>query len=433
MPNQYNVEASDLDVEAVVESNSAFAIDLYQQVNAEEGNIFFSPYSIFTAFALTYGGARGKTAEQMSTVLHLTLEEQELHSAIADIQVKLNAIQQDENIQLSIANSLWPQDKYPFLKEYLDLARSFYKTEITPVNYIRDAEAARLEINAWVEGKTNNKIQNMIPDRSLLPPQTTLVLVNAIYFKGGWVTKFNKSATTEMPFYLDSSKSIEVPMMHQESNFNYGENSILQALELPYEGNALSMIVALPRDIDGIKDLEELLTINNMAELTKIFSKNLVAVYLPKFKMTYNLNLKDVLIAMGMTDAFTWGKADFSGMDGTKSLYIGFALHKAFVDVNEEGTEAAAATAGGCFPSGTEVLTASGTQAIETVIPGTQIHACDLNTAEWILTRVSGRQSYQYEGDMITIQMGDINIQATGNHPFYVLQGDNLGNNRQGY
>jgi serine protease inhibitor len=416
-------------IEKVVHSNTQFAIDIYKKIKIEEGNVFFSPYSISTVLALLYGGAREETAKQMADVIHLSLEGEELHSAFAEIQTKLNAIQQ-KKVELHIANSLWPQDRYPFLKEYLDFAKKYYQAEITPVDYMTGAETARLKINAWVERKTNKKIQNIIPDTKpqFLPPLTTLVLINAIYFKGEWITKFKESDTTNIPFYPEENEAIEVPMMYQKGGLNYGEDEIVQVLEMPYAGNGLSMLIVLPRETDGLQYLEEKLTVERLKEWNNHLSKDLVAVYLPKFKMIYSVRLDDVLIAMGMKDAFVFRKANFSGMDGNPDwLYIEFFLHKAFVDVNEEGTEAAAATAAGCFPSGTEVLTDGGLCPIETVDAGTKVHACDLATGKWTLASIRKRQSFLYEGDMITIRFDHNSIQATGNQPVYVMRGERLG------
>jgi len=413
-------------IEKVTQSNTHFAIDLYQKTKTTEGNVFFSPYGISTALALTYAGARAETAKQMAVVLHLSLEDEELHSAFAEIQTRLNAIQQGEKIELHIANSLWPHKKHPFLREYVKLARTFYQAEIIPVDYERNPESAIQRINSWVERKTNNKIKDIIAGP--LHPLTRLILANAIYFKGEWVSRFEKSATVEMPFYPRKNETVQVSMMQQTSDLNYGEDEILQVLEMPYTGSELSMVILLPRDIDGLHNVEEILTVDSLEKWSKNTSERPVEVYLPRFNMTFQFDLKNVLVALGMTDAFDKNKANFSGMDGYPNWsYIDFAVHKAFVDVNEEGTEAAAATVGGgCFPAGTEVLTASGPHEIEAIEAGTKVYAYDLVSGEWMLRRVLRRQSHRYDGDMITIQIGHITIKATGNHPFYVLRGDSL-------
>jgi serpin B len=416
------------DLGKLIQGNTEFAIYLYARIRTKEGNLFLSPYSISTALAMTYGGARGKTAKQMVDALHFPLEDEKLHSSFAEIRTKLKAIQQKQKIQISIANSLWPQDKYPFLKEYLDLAKNFYQTEITPVDYETNIETARLKINAWVERETNNTIKDMFPvSPPLLNPDTVLVLVNAIYFKGQWDSQFQASATTSMPFSSEKNSPIMVSMMNQTHDFKYGEDDISQVLVMPYAGNDLSMIIFLPKEMDNLRSVEDILTEPRLTEWSKSTYKRPVNVYLPKFKITSAFDLKEVLIGMGMKDAFVWGKANFSGMDGIPYyLRLYFVMHKAFIEVNEEGTEAAAATAVGCFPSGTEVLTDGGLRSIETVDPGTKVYACDLATGAWILANILKHHSLQYEGDMITIMIGHDSIRSTGNQPFYVLRGDQL-------
>lgn len=333
-------------VEAVVQGNTEFAIDLYKRIKTEEGNVFFSPYSISTSLALTFGGTREETAKQIADILHFPLEDEKLHSTFAEIQTRLNAIQQEGKIELSIANSLWPHNKHPFLKEYLELARKFYQTEITSVDYKTNPASARSKINSWVERETNGIIKDIISNS--IDPFTRLILANAIYFKGEWVSRFKESATKQMPFYLEENETVEVPMMHQTNDLNYGENGFLQILEMPYAGNELSMVIILPRKIDGLQNVEEILSVDNLQEWSKSSYEEPVDLYLPKFTMTFQFDLKDVLKEMGMTDAFDRYKANFSGMDGNPNwAYINFAVHMAFVDVDEKGTEAAAATVGG--------------------------------------------------------------------------------------
>ena len=425
--DQFVSAQANLDLGKLVQGNTEFAINLFTRIKAQEGNLFLSPYSISTALAMTYGGARGETAKQMADVLHFRMEDEKLHSSFAEMRTRLNAVKQKQQIQISIANSLWPQDKYPFLKEYLDLAKKFYKTEITPVNYETNNETARMTINAWVEKETNNTIKNLIPNISFLPPQTILVLVNAIYFEGQWVSKFEASTTSSMPFYYEKNRQIIVSMMQQTHNFKYGEDDILQVLEMPYAGYDLSMIVLLPKEMDNLRSVEDILSAPSLTEWSKNSYERPVNVYFPRFKVTSEFKLQDVLKAMGMKDAFDFDKANFSGINGKQHyLYLDYVLHKAFVDINEEGTEAASATATGCFPSGTEVLTDGGLRSIETVDPGTKVYACDLATGEWTLANILKRHSLQYEGDMITIIIGHDWIQSTGNQPFYVLRGDQL-------
>jgi serpin B len=328
----------------VVAGNTEFAVDLYGKLRTQDGNLFFSPYSISTALAMTYGGARGETAKQMAQTLHFDLPERELAPAFGDMENSLNAVQAQGHVRLAVANSLWPQKGYTFRADYLDLCEKYYGTSIRPVDYIGDTEGARQTINGWVEAKTNDKIVDLLKP-GMLDAATRLVLVNAIYFKGNWVHKFDPARTQDEPFHVSSETIVTAPLMRQTSNFGYAEFPDLQVLELPYEGNEVSMVVLLPRAMAGLGKLEEQLTAEKLAMWTAQMENQKVAVYLPTFKATSEFSLAGTLSAMGMPDAFIYGKADFSGMDGTQDLYISKVIHKAYVDVDEEGTEAAAATA----------------------------------------------------------------------------------------
>lgn len=343
MGSQQREQAVDRDAaaQAVVDGNTAFALDLYRELKGEEGNLFFSPYSISTALAMTYAGARGETERQMAQTLHFTLGQDWLHPAFASLETGLQAVQQPGELQLRVANSLWPQIDYPFLEAYLSLVAEHYGVLITPVDY-RQTEAARTRINTWVEEKTEKKIEDLIPP-GMLDALTTLVLVNAIYFKGNWANQFDPASTAGAPFWVTPDEPIQVPMMTQEKEFRYAEWEGLQILELPYVGNYLSMVVILPEEVGGLAALENALTVENLDRWTGRLWQREVVVFLPRFGMSWGFELSRTLIAMGMGAAF--GGADFSGMDGTTSLFIDKVLHKAFVDVNEEGTEAAAATA----------------------------------------------------------------------------------------
>jgi len=331
--------------EALVEGNTAFALDVYQRLKDTKGNIFFSPYSISTALAMTYAGARENTARQMADVLHFTLDQNNLHPTFAKLETWLNEIREKGDVQLNVANSLWPQKGYPFLKEYLTLSEKYYRVTITPLNYRQAVEEARKIINQWVEEKTKDKIKNLIKP-GILNSLTRLVLVNAIYFKGNWASQFDEKRTRDDTFYLLSGQRVQVPLMAQKKEFRYAGTGSLQVLELPYVGEDLSMIVLLPRKTDGLPELEKHLTPETLMQWIAGLRKQEVQVFLPKFKMTSQFRLDQTLPAMGMRDAFDSSKANFSGMDGRRNwLYIGAVIHKAFVDVNEEGTEAAAATA----------------------------------------------------------------------------------------
>lgn len=326
----------------VVRGNIEFAFELYRNVKESEGNLLFSPLSISTALAMTYAGARGNTEMQMAQTLHFSLGQKEIHPVFGSLMSRLKGVQESGDVKLMIANSLWPQIDYSFLQEFISLTTEHYGAGINPVDY-SDAEAARKKINKWVAENTEDMILDLIPPR-LIDQLTTLVLVNAIYFKGNWADQFDQDLSEEAIFWVTAENGIEVPMMNQKHEFGYTETENVQVLELPYEGGDLSMVVLLPKAIDGLTDLENTLTTENLESWTNNIWEQEVLVSLPRFKVSGEFMLGGTLSSMGMTDAFGSG-ADFSGMDGSTGLAISEVVHKAFIEVNEEGTEAAAATA----------------------------------------------------------------------------------------
>jgi serpin B len=328
------------DVRAVARSNNEFAFDLYRRLRDQEGNLFFSPASIETALAMTYAGAEGETERQMAKVLHFDLDEQRLHDAFGTLSEILNA--RERGYRLNMANRLWGQAGFEFRQDYLSLTRQRYGAELAQVDFVRQAEQARQTINAWVEEQTNGKIVDLIPSEAL-GPLTRLVLTNAIYFKGTWAKEFSKKATQEAPFHLSEKRQVQAALMSQKGNFRYAEADGVQLLELPYAGDDLSMLVLLPKKIEGLADLEPNLTAENLSRWSEGLRKREVQLFLPRFKLTSQFRLGEVLAAMGMKQAFG-PAADFSGMSPSDDLMISEVVHKAFVDVNEEGTEAAAAT-----------------------------------------------------------------------------------------
>ena len=336
-------EVSDAHRTALVEGNNAFALDLYAKLKKREGNLFFSPYSISTALAMTYAGARGSTEKQMADVLHFELDRERLHPAFRGLIDRLNAQGKEGAYQLSVANALWGQKGYGFLKKFLDLTEANYGAGLKEVDFVKAAEAVRKTINAWVEKQTQEKIKNLIK-RGILDADTCLVLTNAIYFKGNWASRFNNRYTKDSPFTIAPGKRVEVPMMFRSGKFKFLEQDTFYMLELPYVDDELSMVVLLPKEIDGLGELQNSLSTGNLKAWLRNLRKQEVRVYLPRFKTTSEFMLAEVLKFMGMTDAFS-GRADFSGMTGRKGLSISAVIHKAFVEVNEEGTEAAAATA----------------------------------------------------------------------------------------
>jgi len=326
------------------ESINQLTFDLYKNLSGENGNLFLSPYSISSALAMVYGGARGETANQMEVTLHFG-GQGVTHPAFSHLRRKLNGIQEQGQIQLSVANSLWPQEDYTFLADYMALTKEFYGSEIEPIDFKRETEEARLRINNWAEAKTMDRIRNLIPP-GMLDSTTRLVLANAIYFKGNWAAQFNPKATRSAPFTLTDGRSVDVSMMMQKGNFRLAHMTNFQALELPYEGKDLSMLILLPSEADGLSALEKSVSPETLSGLE--FNEQELMVFLPKFKLESEFALGSILSTMGMPLAFS-DQADLSGMDGSRSLYLGAVVHKAFVELNEKGTEAAAATAGGVF------------------------------------------------------------------------------------
>ena len=331
------------DIAAAVSGNNQFALDLYQQLaDSEEGNMFLSPYSVSTALAMTYAGARGNTATQMAQTLQFPLPAEQLHPAMGGLIDQLNDPAR-EGYSLNVANRLWGQEGYPFLPEFLDTVQANYGAGLAQMDFVNEPDPSRLVINQWVEDQTNNKIKDLLPPDSI-SSDTRLVLTNAIYFLGNWQYQFDPELTADEAFYTAPGESLTLPMMHQEQDLRYAEYDGVQVLEFPYNNEELSLVALLPDEIDGLPALEQSLTSDSLDTYLDGLVEAPVSVYLPKFEMTCEFSLRDTLTAMGMTDAFG-GAADFSGMDGTQNLFISKILHKAFIQLDEEGTEAAAATA----------------------------------------------------------------------------------------
>ncbi|MFP4482557.1 MAG: serpin family protein [Thermovirgaceae bacterium] len=339
-----------MDCETLVEGNNRFALDLYTSLAAEETfegqNVFLSPYSVSSALAMTWAGSMGETAGQMEKVLRFQMGSKKTHEAFHEFDTMLETFQEEEAVELSVANSIWPQAGYPLKEDYVKLVRQNYGITVTPVDYRGNAEVARETINSWVEGETNKKITNLI-GKNVLTPLTRLVLVNAIYFKGTWLHPFDAEATCKTPFHLNREETVEVPMMHQEGRFRYAEHKGMQAVELPYGKDNLSMLVLLPEEEKALEALEADLSVEELQQMSQAMELRKVRVSLPRFEITWGTHsLKGVLKSHGMKIPFEAGQADFSNMAGEPGdLNIGDVLHKAFVKVSEEGTEAAAATA----------------------------------------------------------------------------------------
>ena len=329
---------------ALVRGNTKFALELYARLRTNEGNLFVSPYSISSALAMTYAGAHGQTAEEMARTLHFELPNDKLHPAFAALLNEVDgAGDKKRGYQLSTANALWGQKGYPFHADFLKRTRESYDAGLNNVDFSGATEAARKTINAWVEKETHDRIKDLLQP-GILTADTRLVLTNAIHFKGDWASQFKKDRTREVPFYQTANKQDVVPMMRQTATFRYCDGGTFQVLELPYVGNDLAMVVLLPKKIDGLAALEKDLSPENLTLWLGKLHKNEVEVHLPRCRMTAEFKLAKTLGSMGMATAFT-DAADFSGIASKERLHIDDVIHKAFVDINEEGTEAAASTA----------------------------------------------------------------------------------------
>ncbi len=339
---------ADGDSQALVDGNNAFTLDLYQALRDSGGNLFYSPFSISLALAMTYGGARGDTEAQMEDVLHFDLSNGSLHAAFNQLDLDLAQSGETEEkdqqpMQLNIANAVWAQQDHPFLPEYLDLLALNYGAGIHLADFTTQAEPTRKEINRWVSDQTHDRIQDIISPGAL-DAMTRMVLVNAIYFKADWQTQFDANDTYNAPFHLLDGSDVQVEMMSNDSiSLPYVDGEGYQAVELPYAGGTAAMDIILPDEgqfeaFDADLDWPTLESILGEMQPTQLHLN------MPKFTFTSQFNLSGQLAAMGMPDAFDPDRADFSGMDGMRDLSISTVIHQAFVAVDEEGTEAAAAT-----------------------------------------------------------------------------------------
>jgi len=332
----------------LVEGNSAFAFELYQALKGKEGNLFYSPHSISVALAMTYAGARGETAQQMADTLQFLLEQDRLHPAFNWLDIELASRgegaqgKDDEGFRLNIVNAIWGQKDYEFLTDFLDVLAENYGAGLRILDFITETEASRLAINQWVSDQTEGRIKDLIP-QGAIDALTRLVLTNAIYFNAAWEYPFDEDVTADGPFYLLDGGQVIVPMMKQTEAFGYTEGEGYQAVELRYDGGELSMVILLP-EVGQFQAFEEGLQSQQVDAIISGLRHTEVTLTMPKFEFDSEFSLTDTLAGMGMPIAFS-GAADFSGMTGSPDLFISEVIHKAFVSVDEAGTEAAAATA----------------------------------------------------------------------------------------
>lgn len=333
--------------------NNAFALGLYQAVKGESENVFFSPYSISLALAMTYAGANGETERQMAETLHFNLPEDRLHPAFNALDQELASRKDSgsgqgadgKGFRFNIVNDLWGQKDYQFQAAFLDTLAKNYGAGLRLLDFSSQPEAARQNINKYIAEKTEDRIKDLIPEGAI-DPLTRLVLTNAIYFNAAWQSPFEKSLTKDAPFTKLDGSTVNVPMMEMPSyeSMAYADGEGYTAVAMPYENPSLSMLILLPDEgsfeaFEGSLDAARLESILAETQFTS------VRVKMPKFKIEGQFELGDTLTGLGMTDAFDPDLADFSGMNGKRDLYIGSVIHKSFVNVDEQGTEAAAATA----------------------------------------------------------------------------------------
>ncbi|KAM6900606.1 leukocyte elastase inhibitor A-like [Xenentodon cancila] len=330
-------------------ANTSFCLDLFKTLADKDktANLFFSPFSISSALAMVMLGARGNTAMQISECLNTRECQDDVHALFNQLLSEIN--KSGASFELSVANRLYGDQSFQFLQEFLTQTRKHYNAELEPVDFRTSHQEARIKINNWVEKQTQGKITDVVAE-GVLNEMSRLVLVNAIYFKGTWNKPFLSIKTSDAEFKLNKNDKKYVKMMRQESHFPFAfiPEVNCQILEMPYKGKELSMLIFLPKAIEddttGLEKLEKHLTYEKFMEWTDKLSEVEVNVSLPRFKLEETYNLNQVLTSMGVEDAFDKSKCDFSGMSGNKDLVLSKVTHKAFVEVNEEGTEAAAVT-----------------------------------------------------------------------------------------
>ena len=335
------INADSVEEYDIARANNAFAFDMYSMIKNNDENVFFSPYSIFTAMAICYDGAEGSTKEQISNVFYYPLSKPILESSSKEM---IDLINSDKDAyELKSANALWVHEEYPVNEQYVSNAENYYDGIIRSLDFIGQPEKSTDTINAWVEEKTNDKIKDLLTEGSI-GENTKLVITNAIYFNGTWLQEFEEGATHKRTFHLSNGQEKEADMMYAIGTYNYGEDKNAEILELPYKGDDISMYVILPHK-NNIDEFERDLTLDYYNELKATLNSNEVKILLPKFTFETKAQLNEPLQDMGITDAFNLGTADFSGISESEDLFISSVIHQAYIVVNEKGTEAAAATA----------------------------------------------------------------------------------------
>ena len=343
-----HLSAQDMGGQFAAQSGSSLGIGLYHSIAASPGNVVFSPYSISEIISLLSTGAKGQTKDELLQALHWDRPADQLPPAFAAQDRALAHAAQD-GVTLLVANGLWYQRSEPPIDSFLQVAKDDFGAEVRGADFVAGSSAAVLEINNWVEQKTLGKITGLLP-QGAIGQKTRMALVNAVYFKGKWEHPFDARGTLPRPFFIQPGTSVSVTQMTVRDNFRASSDSACDFIELPYQGGELSMVILLPKERDGLASLEDSLDSANLtvrlASLDFTFQRQ-VHVTLPRFKMTYAVELTEALRNAGIAAAFEGSEADFSAINGKRNLSVSTVLHKAFIDVNEVGTEAAAATFGG--------------------------------------------------------------------------------------
>ena len=348
--------ATDVELTELARGNNAFAFDLYRALAAADGNLFYSPYSISLALAMTYAGASGETESQMADTLRFSLAQDRLHPTFNALDLDLASRSQvagsgdGKGFRLNIANAVWGQQDHPFLDSFLDLLAESYGAGVRPVDFRGSPEESRVTINDWVAERTEDRIRDLIPP-DVISTLTRMVLTNAIYFNAGWQYPFEEGGTGTAPFHRLDGSSVGVPMMRTTEAFGYASGEGYQAVDLPYVGHQLSMTVLLP-DTGRFEEFEDRLDAALVERIIGELAEREVNLKMPRFEFESQFLMAEIFQGMGMSNPFDAATAEFSGMDGKsclagdeECLYIRNIIHKAFVSVDEEGTEAAAATA----------------------------------------------------------------------------------------
>jgi serpin B len=337
------------DSRALVDGNNAFALDIYQVLRSQDGNLVLSPFSLSLALAMPYAGARSETESQMADTLHFDLPQGQLHPAFNSLDQALATRGKSEPedgvpLQLHIVNAVWAEQTFPFLQDYLDLVALNYGAGIHLADFITQHEVARKSINNWVSDQTKDKINDLLP-QGVIKPSTKMVLVNAIYFKADWLVKFDPDSTKDASFHLLDGSETQVEMMSETIyGLPYTQGNGFQAIELAYQGGSAAMEIIIP-DEGNFMPFESSLDAVRLSEILGSMQSTSVHLGLPKLDYTSEFKLSDQLKQMGMPDAFDRDLADFTGMTGGRDVFIDNVIYKAFIAVDEKGTEAAAATA----------------------------------------------------------------------------------------